>query len=406
MIQSCKHKKVTCLNQYEYIRKYICEDCKEVMMCSCDEEFGHLFLPHQLNKGTWLNSQKMVSVTIGFQTRICLECRGEREIPAPVSSMRGRTTKILRYYWREIYFETTRRFYNAHPELNPQKTIINSDKYSKSRKEINKQVIEEIKQLHEKNPKYNYSELSQKEIIDSTKTEVILINAKYIKNEEKRLVRIQSNYKILSVEEFASEYFEKKGYKILITESAPFQVLFGIFMFLVIQNPTDTKRRVVSFGSRFDSDSGFKQEGLITTILPEDFGTTNYFFRQNTLIKRHLQELGDLDWTFDYWLDGSYQLRQYLWAHRDEDIKKAKQIMHILGLKKLRKVLNYMVMNYWRNYCGWPDLLVYNKKEFFFVEVKSSNDKLSEDQKNWFLGNHKHMGFLAKIFKVGISRTV
>ena len=62
-----------------------------------------------------------------------------------------------------------------------------------------------------------------------------------------------------------------------------------------------------------------------------------------------------------------------------------------------------MAMNYWKNFCGWPDLLVFDDKSFFFVEVKSRNDKLSEDQKNWLLGNKEHMGFKAKIFKVGKS---
>jgi len=60
-----------------------------------------------------------------------------------------------------------------------------------------------------------------------------------------------------------------------------------------------------------------------------------------------------------------------------------------------------MAINYWKNFCGWPDLLVFDDKSFFFVEVKSRNDKLSEDQKNWLLGNKKYMGFKAKIFKVG-----
>jgi Holliday junction resolvase-like predicted endonuclease len=62
-------------------------------------------------------------------------------------------------------------------------------------------------------------------------------------------------------------------------------------------------------------------------------------------------------------------------------------------------------MNYWRNFCGWPDLLVYNQDKFFFVEVKSSNDKLSEDQKNWLLGNNEHMGFKVKLLKVGKLKT-
>lgn len=92
---------------------------------------------------------------------------------------------------------------------------------------------------------------------------------------------------------------------------------------------------------------------------------------------------------------------QYLWAHRDSDVSKAKEVMRVLGLENLKKVLHYLSMNYWGNFCGWPDLLIHNDDEIRFVEVKSRNDRLSEDQKNWFLGNHDHMGFNATIFKVG-----
>ena len=80
------------------------------MMCSCDEYFGRRFLPHQLNTATEPNTQLRISVTLGFQVSICNTCRGLREEAHPKAQMYGSTTKIVRYYWREIYFEKTRRF--------------------------------------------------------------------------------------------------------------------------------------------------------------------------------------------------------------------------------------------------------------------------------------------------------
>ncbi|MBA2649645.1 MAG: VRR-NUC domain-containing protein [Legionella sp.] len=58
-------------------------------------------------------------------------------------------------------------------------------------------------------------------------------------------------------------------------------------------------------------------------------------------------------------------------------------------------------MAYWKNFCGWPDLLIFNEKEFFFTEIKSSNDKLSEEQKNWLEGNYTYLQFNSKILKIG-----
>ncbi len=36
---------------------------------------------------------------------------------------------------------------------------------------------------------------------------------------------------------------------------------------------------------------------------------------------------------------------------------------------------------------GWPDLFVHKKPEFFFAEVKSSNDELHDSQLDWIYNN-------------------
>jgi len=64
------------------------------------------------------------------------------------------------------------------------------------------------------------------------------------------------------------------------------------------------------------------------------------------------------------------------------------------------KILNYLVEDYWDRYLGWPDLLIYNDSEFFFAEVKSSHDKLKEDQKNWIKNNTSKLGLPFKLVKV------
>lgn len=37
---------------------------------------------------------------------------------------------------------------------------------------------------------------------------------------------------------------------------------------------------------------------------------------------------------------------------------------------------------------GWLDLLLYRGDEILLVEVKSSGDKLSQEQKRWIADNH------------------
>lgn len=395
----CHHNKVTCLNQYELIRKYKCGACNEVMMCSCDKEHGERFRPHQLKQGRCLESQEKVPVTLGFQENICLECRGEIPVSAPKSPMPGYTTKITRYYWREIALETTRRFYDKHPQCNPNDHMNDEFSFPEERKIIEKEVINELKKKHDIAPKYDYEEPSQSEIIKLTNTDVILINAKHVTTDDRK-VRIESENQLLTVEKFASNYFQQKGYSTIETESIPFHVLFGVYMWPLIQDPDDPHNRIVGFDCRTEFDNNSERSSKINTFLPSDFGTEGYFHRRKFEIEKHISELRDLKWLFDYWLHYSNDFRQYLYAHREKDINIAKTIIDILSESDIKSILHYLSRNYWANYCGWPDLLVFNNSGFLFVEVKSSNDKLSVDQKNWLLGNNKYMSFESKIFKV------
>ena len=53
MNESCRHREVSCLNEYELIRKYRCDNCGLVMMCSCDEPIGRRF--ERINSPAALN---------------------------------------------------------------------------------------------------------------------------------------------------------------------------------------------------------------------------------------------------------------------------------------------------------------------------------------------------------------
>ena len=114
--------------------------------------------------------------------------------------------------------------------------------------------------------------------------------------------------------------------------------------------------------------------------------------RQSTIsghLARDMSEEGELEWLFDYWLPYSADLRQYLWAHRAEDVAKARSLISILSADRILQILRYLVDDYWGRYLGWPDLLIYRGAEYRMVEVKSSSDKLSDDQKRWIRDNHE-----------------
>lgn len=60
------------------------------------------YLPHQLDQTTCSSSRLRVKVTLGFQKRICRECRGLPLESHPTVEIYGGSSKIKRYNWREL----------------------------------------------------------------------------------------------------------------------------------------------------------------------------------------------------------------------------------------------------------------------------------------------------------------
>src|SRR5580704_17348833 len=108
--ERCSHDLVACLNEFELIRKYRCARCDGIMMCSCDEDVGREFRSHQLKQAKEYGTGTRSRVDLGFQPRVCRECRGLPPEAHPVAAIHGRTSKIKRCYWREISFLKYRLF--------------------------------------------------------------------------------------------------------------------------------------------------------------------------------------------------------------------------------------------------------------------------------------------------------
>ncbi len=371
-------------------------------MCACDEELGRRFLPHQLDYGAELGTQRRVRVTLGFQRNVCNSCKGLPESPAPRAPQHGRTSKILRYYWREITMQTTRRFGDWLAARGEDDWLRGRAKYKDVHEAIGQQVTAEIKELHARAPKYVYDDESQSEVLRETGVQVVRLEGTYARTGGERASLVIGS-STCSVEQFTSRHFEMLGYKVLLAESVPFHVLFGVYMWMLIQDPGDPRNRVCGFGDRSAAEARTNSEA-VWTVLPDDFGTPGYAMRRKASIESHFDflpvEKSELLWTFDYWLEPSTNLRRCLWAHRPDDVDRAREIVTILPAEAIRRILRYLVGDYWQRYCGWPDLLVHREEEFFFVEVKSSKDKLSEDQKRWIRGNHAELGLPFKLVKI------
>jgi VRR-NUC domain len=400
----CTHPTVDCLNPHEIIHKYECASCGGITMCACEERFARKHLPHQLSTGTRLATRERVPVDLGFQPAACRPCRGLPEPATPAAAIHGRTSKVRRYYWREILIESSTRF-ETWVERNGTafKPLLHRAKeYRDEYERIEGEVVDEIRAQHEVAPKYTYREKSQEEVLREACVETMALKARYAASPTKGKT-IDIGSEVIAVEEFVRRHFEGTGLTVLRAESIPFHVIFATLMYPVVCDPDDERGRFATFGDRDAFDR--REKGPTTTAwLPEDFGTPGYGRRRAIEIAERLREMPKYGTTvveeFDWLVNMSEPLRQYLWAHRREDILRASEILSVLSLTQVRTILGYLAEDYWRHYLGWPDLLVTGSIGFFFVEVKGSADKLSEDQKSWVAGNAKTLHLPFKLVKV------
>lgn len=161
--------------------------------------------------------------------------------------------------------------------------------------------------------------------------------------------------------------------------------------------------RVFRYGSRTAFEQRTKGE-MIWAMQPEDFGTAGYGKRRARAIRRHFDEIvfdrDELLWLFDYWRPYSEALRQYLWAHNAPDVDRARRLIVVLPPITIRAILDYLVRDYWGRYLGWPDMLLWRGDDILMIEVKSSSDRLSGDQKSWIADNATILKLPFRIVKV------
>ncbi|KIX76573.1 hypothetical protein SF23_16475 [Streptomyces sp. MBRL 10] len=144
-------------------------------------------------------------------------------------------------------------------------------------------------------------------------------------------------------------------------------------------------------------------------MLPDDFGSPSHANRRADTLEEHLESLPrtteELLWVFDYWNSCAQDLRQYLWAYQASDVERGRKLIEILGPEQIKKVLRFLADDYWGRYLGWPDLVSWREgtagvADVQFTEVKSSSDKLSEDQRDWITNNSACLHLPVKLAKV------
>ena len=279
-------------------------------------------------------------------------------------------------------------------------------------KRLSAEVLARIRGEHEASPRYDTSQPSDADVLEANGVSVVDVRACYVDTERGGRVLVADlgttdPLDAVGVEDYVADRIRSEGRNVMFLESRPVQCMFGALMWLWIQDPQDERCRPVLFGGRDSVESD--EQGLIGCMLPDDFGSAGHAHRRAVALDAHMSWLPDdteeLLWLYDYWLEPSRSLRQYLWAYTPDVEERARSLIRVLGSSWTRRTLRFLAQDYWGRYCGWPDLLAWHPRltgsgVFELIEVKSSKDKLTSDQRRWVTENSATLHLPFRIVKV------
>ncbi|MCH7229938.1 VRR-NUC domain-containing protein, partial [Glycomyces sp. L485] len=404
-----------------------CGQCRSVMTCECMSAFANSLTPY--TEDWYLDSDDATRKQVDrlLEPGVCHACRGLDRPVLPRRPYRYES-KLRRYYWRELWIESQLRFVawlreyaGAVPDWIDPATYarLRYEEHGEKYKRIESEVLDELNRLHQTTPYYRFDTASASERLDHSGVQTWKIEVRYHAQVEGR-VQVSALggdcTAAANVEDFTADLLRTDGWQVAQTESRPFHALWGTMMYLWVADPADPAQQIVMFGR--GPDQGNSRDEPVQSWQPADVGSADHFRRRLAAFENHLRLLqgdtADLLWSFDYWADLATPLRQYLWANTSADIIKARQLIEILGAEAVRAVLRFLAEDYWGRYLGWPDLLAWRRNpsgqgnEYRLIEVKSSKDRLSDDQLDWIAANEAHLGFpiqIAKLHRIESCRT-
>lgn len=207
-------------------------------------------------------------------------------------------------------------------------------------------------------------------------------------------------------EETAINHYESLGYKALWTENTYWWALMSLFFWDVIFAKTRGAVNVIIGGVQTELDPSDERFGQLfkQTIqmngMPADFFTPEFYKRRKSLLKNKFQELQHSN--LEQKLSESYKQNYGRNCRPIENWDKYKIDELLISVQrvdkgKLIKILDRLISNFNDSRAGLPDLIVYDDKDFFFSEVKSEKDKISEKQKEWHDFLSTTLGFKVEI---------
>lgn len=171
-----------------------------------------------------------------------------------------------------------------------------------------------------------------------------------------------------SVEQGAMRYFAERGYNSFFSENYIWRTLFGLLFWEII----------------YDIDAGALHNPLQRA--PSDFYSPAFIEKRRARFENSiclLNNKAELKCKITKTWKEKYGKLNPLFGWDQLQIKMLTQLIKFVKPEQIHKVLQEMFKNLKSNSTGFPDLFVYNKSEYLFVEIKSPNDHLSDQQLFW-----------------------
>jgi len=296
---------------------------------------------------------------------------------------------VQRYYWREINRLT---FEKLAAWMDSKSLNLTLGEIRKSFPDVltecKQDALEFWKTVHKRLPQYDTVEQDQESFLRGVAVPMSDLHAPY------QLLSADNNHplgrfrgragQLLSAERIAREHYEKQGWEVHDCERRLINALCAVLLSPVYQDPNDPRLFTGMRGST-DPHADRSSPAIVHVTLPDDFGTPlNYERRSGAYANRiaSLSASSDLLREFDSLTEPGRGMREYLAVH-DQELHLARSAIGVIPRATLCSMLDWVVRDFWRRRCGWPDLFVTRSEVYRFVEVKTRKDRLSQEQMVW-----------------------
>ena len=217
------------------------------------------------------------------------------------------------------------------------------------------------------------------ENINSLDSEFTQIYHENINTEEIKEFSKDYINKEISAEQFAIKYYKQKGYSAFFAENEYWHLLY----LLIYEGDKLWGHNLYSmlfWGTfsikNYDPNEKPKDYNEIFGLDFKNYVVTTYFDRLNSI--HDFEEVNEIFNNGKTISDEYYNSSSYLFPI--DDLLSSVNHLNVEQLKLIFERINKDFKYYSK---GFPDLIVYNDKEFFLVEVKSKKDNLSLKQTQW-----------------------